>query len=144
VFWSTVAVDSPLGIWWYTSADYGSHIYFYNNTIYGLHGLNGCGLGSNETLTDAVVCNNLWLDCEYAPAFSGGWSDVTNEKNTGASSVVNAAGGNFHLTAETGAGTDLGSSFNTDPDGVTRGAGSVWDIGAYEYVDPARPYVRIY
>jgi hypothetical protein len=51
----------------------------------------------------------------------------------------------YHLatadTAARGQGTDLSGYFTTDKDGVTR---SAWDIGAYEYVNTANPWVMIY
>jgi hypothetical protein len=50
---------------------------------------------------------------------------------------------NFHLSKSTQTGyTFIGSYYGTDMDGVVRGADSVWDRGAYEYVGkpPVAPF----
>jgi hypothetical protein len=125
-----------------TGSDIVHGVLIYNNTFYGLHG--ACGVYFGGVGSTGTAANNVWQDCVNAPGFTG-CTDTTNEKNTGLASFVNAAGGNFHLAAETNAGTNLGASYNLDPDGVIRGAGAVWDLGAYEYVDPAYgPYMRVY
>ena len=41
----------------------------------------------------------------------------------------------LHLAEATSAGYTLAAEFNTDPEGLTRGADGVWDRGAYEYTN---------
>ncbi len=51
-------------------------------------------------------------------------------------SFVNSAAGNYHLTSSS-VGLDLGtpvSLFTYDKDNVSRPQGTVWDVGAYEFV----------
>lgn len=56
---------------------------------------------------------------------------------------------NLHIVSGSQAhdvGVNLGSSYNTDMDGVTRGSGGIWDVGAYEYDsggDSTAPVVSI-
>jgi hypothetical protein len=47
-----------------------------------------------------------------------------------ATPFVNAAAGDYHLTADTPAGEDLGAPYNVDKDGNAR---TTWTRGAYEY-----------
>jgi hypothetical protein len=71
----------------------------------------------------------------------GGINCGTSSNNLTASSdpFVNRTGKDFHIVSSvvTGyprnAGVMLGSVYNTDMDGVARGADGSWDIGAYEY-----------
>jgi hypothetical protein len=39
----------------------------------------------------------------------------------------------LHLAGATTAGYTLAAEYNTDPEGLTRGADGVWDRGAFEY-----------
>jgi hypothetical protein len=47
-----------------------------------------------------------------------------------ATPFVNASAGDYHLTADTPAGEDLGAPYNVDKDGNAR---TTWTRGAYEY-----------
>ena len=109
--------------------------------MYGLHGSAGgyrdtgidCA-SSGNTCTNAIARNNLWINNVYPPGFAG-FTESNNIKNTpNGASFVNAAAGDFHLTANTPAGYAIapvaGQTFNLDPDGNVR---STWSIGAYEY-----------
>lgn len=67
---------------------------------------------------------------------SSGAAFGTNQQTTvgGACPFVSCtATYNFHLLSATNAGASLGSPYNVDPDGVTRGSDGTWDMGAYEY-----------
>lgn len=77
--------------------------------------------------------NNLFYSCG-----STGVSANSTSNNVVASvdPFVDYAGRDFRLTSSNqarNAGTALGSTYNTDPLGVTRGADGTWDVGAYEY-----------
>jgi hypothetical protein len=118
----------------------------YNNTFY-----NQTGGGSGRilrvgTATNIIIKNNLFLDLTDGTIFdtadtrdfnwfnnSGEPYGETNEQDGSGDPFVDKANGDFHLTAATNAGENLGAPYNTDPDGVTRGADGVWDRGAYEF-----------
>jgi len=110
----------------------------YNNTIFG-------NLGDGITVayaTNTIIKNNI--------VYQNGGSAISDL--TGAEAVGTVAENNlttdpkfvntdsldFHLLSGSpaiGAGVDLSSIFDTDFDGVARGAS--WDVGAYEYVESA-------
>lgn len=102
---------------------------FYNNTIasvpeasvFPMVDLNG---------SSTIARNTLFYDVVDADV-----SATTTSDNTEVMSdpFVTYASVNLHLSAQTVAGFTLGSPYNTDRDGVTRGQG-VWDLGAYEKV----------
>jgi hypothetical protein len=106
----------------------------YNNTIAGVEGGGVGGLILVNGGTGNVVRNNLWYD-----AVGGSASANTTSNNVTAASdpFVGYSTGNLHLTsagaAALAAGTALASPYNTDMDGVTRGADGKWDVGAFEY-----------
>ena len=117
-----------------TSGDQLLNVFIYNNTCYNLQPLVGgyqdSGVLGGPSSSTVTVQNNIWQNCTYAPGFGGVGTQDHNMLNTGGASFANAAGGNFHLTANTAAGVNLGSPYNVDPDGVTR---TTWSMGAYEY-----------
>jgi hypothetical protein len=119
------------GIFAITSTDVTTNAIIYNNTIYGLHNFSGiwCGNVSGSTVH---IHNNIWQNT-VNPGFNL-CSDVGNDNmlNTGAASFANPMSGDFHLTADTVAGTTFASPFATDPDAVTRGVDGTWDLGAYQ------------
>jgi hypothetical protein len=132
--WSNVA-DGYCGTGLMTFLDYSNctDMFFYNNTMYGLKGASG--IYCRVTETNFIARNNIWQACELDPVFTNVNTVDHNELNTGTTSFVNAAGGDFHLSSETDAGIALASPYDTDPDEITRGAGSVWDLGAYEFAE---------
>lgn len=147
IFYKVAAWEGTSGgVLIFASTDYGDDITFHNNTIYGLHNTAGAtwGLCSNTDCTNWFARNNLFQSCDVVPTFATdhGLVESNNEKNTGLATLSNPAFGNFHLTAETNAGLALAAPYTTDPDGVTRGAGAVWDLGAYEFTSGA--WVMIY
>lgn len=52
---------------------------------------------------------------------------------------VNSVTEDYHLAGATDAGVDLGSPYNIDMDGETRGAVGVWDRGTYDYIGGGAP-----
>ena len=55
--------------------------------------------------------------------------------------LVKAGTGDFHLKFPTDPGLSLGTPYNKDKDGNTRGTDGVWDRGAYEYGSSGGPVV---
>ncbi|QQR77523.1 MAG: fibronectin type III domain-containing protein [Candidatus Moraniibacteriota bacterium] len=101
----------------------------YDNTIAGIK------VGYNSSIhlnggTGNVCRNNLWYDTK-----TSGCSANTSSNNILATSnpFVNYPGGDLRLSGTTAAGYSLGSPYNADLLGSTRGADGTWDIGAYEY-----------
>lgn len=111
-----------------------------------------------------VVANNLFYDSNEAVATNGGGfismsydgcfgSIITYGGNpgcqTGETGIQIASGvnpfvnvvegsplaaGNYNLTGNTAPGLPLGSPYNIDPNGNTRGADGIWDMGAFQFV----------
>lgn len=85
------------------------------------------------TDSGSVAYNNTAYNCPGN--FVNGITTVANNVKQGSDIFVDGANGDLHLTQETATnGTTLGSPYNVDMDGVTRGQGTSWDIGAFEYV----------
>ena len=136
----------------------------YNNAIVNLKGL-GAGLsiggGSGNVTKNNIWYNNNvniiqfgntshdynWFEdnhrtggscdpfCDLDPTNAG---NETNGIHGLADPFVDWENGDFDLTSGTSArdnGTDLGTSYDQDAYGNTRGQDGNWDIGAYEYVD---------
>ncbi len=110
----------------------------YNNTFVNNLGFNaGTAFGAG---TDNLVYNNLWVNAGTVNlagthdfnAF--GDDDARGEPNaqTNVSSAifVDAAGGDFHLSANTSPGTPLEDPYDVDPDGEPR---VTWSRGAFEH-----------
>jgi hypothetical protein len=84
--------------------------------------------------SDAECRNNLshgalsefFVSCETA----------SDNAEVEASAFADAAGGDFHLAAPTAPGAELPAPYDVDPDGRTRGADGVWDLGAFEHAAP--------
>lgn len=107
-----------------------TNIYVFNNSFGPLTGLaiyNQTGESGHYT-TNCYVTNNLTFGS------STSLGDLLAGYNTNAVSNpwVNYTNGNWNLTASI-PGIALASQYNTDPNGVTRGADGVWDVGAVEY-----------
>ena len=137
----------------------------YNNAIVNLQGL-GAGLaidyGSGNVAKNNIFYNNnvniiqfnstshdynLFEDnyrtdgcdppCDLDPGLA---ASETNGIHGSADPFVDWENDDFDLTSGTDArdnGTDLGTSYDEDAYGNTRGADGYWDIGAYEYVSGA-------
>jgi hypothetical protein len=132
----------------------------YNNTVYGcaLGGIGFSDFDDGPVLRNNLVFKNTGsqlsgqipsIDSNYnlfAPTGSDlpeGSHSIVQSSTSGI--VVNAAGGNFHLTSTSPArdkGLNLSilsnlpvgaTAFYTDKDNATRPRGAAWDIGAYEF-----------
>lgn len=135
IFKATSASESTdLGIVAMTSTDVATGLYVVGNTCYGLHSsLNGV-YGGNFGST-VYVTNNIFQNMVGSPATFANCTGTGNNITNNSVSFADAANGNFHLSANTAAGTALGSPYNVDPDGVTRGSGGQdYSIGAYQFV----------
>jgi hypothetical protein len=109
----------------------------YNNTF--VNNQVNLYLSASSCDSSSETRNNLFYG-------SGGrFSCGTSSNNIAASSnpFVNSGVKDFRIVSTIGtgyprnAGTALGIAYNTDMDGVTRGADGAWDIGAYEYISDA-------
>ncbi len=125
-----------------------TNMYIYNNTLSNVTGRLGIACYSGAVCTNLLVKNNLFYNCGQVDAFlvqgtldynwqynsdgSGSFAANDTHLQTGTGNPFsNLTGKDFYLSANTTAGANLGSSYNTDMDGVTR---STWSRGAYEYV----------
>jgi hypothetical protein len=120
-------------------------LFCYNNTFYNiLYNVYG-GSGGGAWAAGSASENNIYWNCNIGgpiPStqdyeFSSGSVSGAHSISSGSNPFVSS--GNFHLVSTVGSkypkdkGTNLGSPYNIDPDGNTRGADGLWDIGAYEY-----------
>jgi hypothetical protein len=101
----------------------------YNNTIAGFQTMQSGILVNGGS--DNLCRNNLFFDTVTTNV---NCSTVSNTLDAASDPFVSYATGNFRLSAATTAGTSIASPYNTDLDGVIRGADGNWDIGAYEYI----------
>ena len=133
--------DTGRGIQFNTSST-GTNVKIYNNTFVALPQSGILFTGANHAGCD--VKNNIFWQTgiQSAPGVTDDynfWSDSTTEPHgisNGANPFVSLAIYNYRITATAGArnnGVNLGSLYKVDPDGQTRGADGLWDIGAYQY-----------
>jgi len=131
-----------------TTADTVTGTEIYNNTFYNLPGKCGIFFISSPS-TGNVAYNNLWYNCagvqmenvahDYNALYdstamgSSGFPEANGQVTSG-NPFVDAANNDWHLTPATSAGIALASPFDSDPDGVIRGADNSWDRGAYEKI----------
>jgi hypothetical protein len=101
----------------------------YNNTFIGVLD-DGTMIGVYGT--NAMVKNNLFYNCASSTI------SVTNGETANNLTVGSNVFSGFAITAAL-PGTSLGSPYNTDLTGATRGADGVFDIGAYEYSAGGEP-----
>lgn len=66
-------------------------------------------------------------------SFSAGGSGASSQVNVPTSIFVNYNGGDYRLASPTAAGESLSAPYNTDANGVVRGADGAFDRGAFEY-----------
>lgn len=97
------------------------------------------------SVSGCIAKNNIFYNCNATgtPMRNGvtssyNWfypavGETASQTGTG-NPFVSWTTKNFHLTSGTNAGdSSIGSTYNTDPDGVSRLIDGVWDRGAYEY-----------
>ena len=109
-------------------------IQVYNNTFdYTYLTFYGDGIAG---ATNSNTKNNIFSRCQSGCGSIGTTSD---NLSTSTDVFVDRSGADYHIVATISggyprdAGATLTSTYNTDPDGNTRGADGTWDIGAYEY-----------
>lgn len=121
------------------------NVKFYNNTIVG-----GTGFNSGVYLGDgSVAYNNLFIgnNNEYFGGsvvhdyngFSGGSEGEANQVTGLTTAIFVNYPSDLRLAGATAGGTALGSPYNTDLTGETRGADGTWDRGAYEFDEGGDP-----
>jgi len=93
-------------------------------------------MNTNSYSVSGTFINNIFYDVPnpvgthtYTYYETGMTVSGTNNQ-AGGDPFVDEPGEDFHLAFATDAGSDLGSPYNVDMDGVTR---TNWDRGAYEY-----------
>jgi hypothetical protein len=100
-----------------------------NNLLYG----SNTSWMNDVPLASYTVSNNYFNSS--AKVWNNGTGDISSSESTSVL-FANYAGGNFTLGSGSqtrNAGANLGTPYDTDPDGNTRGSDGTWDIGAYEY-----------
>lgn len=120
------------GVTWAGVGTTGTKVY--NNTFVGIsNGVTNIQING----TGNFAYNNLGYDLTGDFAINVDTEADNGEEVT--DPFVDSAGGDFHLEAEL-EGTALGVGYSdTDPDGETRGQGSHWDRGAFEFVGEEPP-----
>lgn len=123
-----------------------SHNRFYNNTIVGAKAAAGLAWDETHGGTDNIAWNNLWVDNPNVwfegthdyNAFSGtnAHGEANAQTNVTTAIFVNAAAGDYRLSAATLPGQALSAPYAVDMLGNAREAAS-WDRGAYEFVTNA-------
>lgn len=102
----------------------------------------GLGFGTGNT-----VVNNICYNCSefihqstggpvahsYNALFNSGSISETGVQIGSGDPFVNWQGGDYRLKAATNPGLTLAAPYNVDLTGAQRGAGGVWDRGAYEF-----------
>jgi hypothetical protein len=114
----------------------------YNNSFVDLVGNDGICFWiehAGVTHTNNVAYNNIWYSCNSVPFINcthdynwyyGATQSETHGQIGSGDPFVDWVNENYHLTAHTNTGLDLGSPYNIDMDDIVR---SNWDRGAYEY-----------
>lgn len=141
--WGNTANNGAIGSW--------SHSWMlvktariFNNTFVNINDSNPSDAGSIFPLgntSDIIVQNNIWYNTNprtIKGSHNYNWfnSDSHGESNAQVSTsnpFVNYSGKDYRLAAATQSGSALTSPFNLDMLGITRGQGSTWDRGAYEF-----------
>jgi hypothetical protein len=148
----------------------GNYQMFISNNVFGgtAPNTNFAYINLQGTFTGSYIYNNIFYNCEnqgtgvggvtsnynaYYPATVSGVGWPTSESKSFALSAnpfVNAAGGNYHLTASgapllanKGIALATDGFINLDMDGNLRGGAAGWYIGAYQYNGAPLPPTRL-
>ena len=106
-------------------------IEIYNNTVVDF-GTYPSGINMDCTHTGVIVRNNLWSNSSSNSIDS---NTASNNEQSGSTSLFSDySNDDFTLSQATDEGFTLGSPYNVDMYGNTRGSDGSWDLGAYEYV----------
>jgi len=134
----------------------------YNNTAVDLRlapdtNTTGIYFSNTSSNTGNVAYNNIFYNCEalsldtylthsynaFSNASSGSLAESgTGQYNISSSIFTNYANDIFTLSTSTDPGMTLSAPYNTDMLGIYRGAGGVWDRGAYEYEGSPQTNIR--
>jgi hypothetical protein len=113
-------------------------IYFYNNTMANIH-LSVRTANNGSYAAGSQGRNNIYWNTE-GPGLPSDDYDMANFPLHEAHGISNAtppfvsyASQDYHLAHHTSSGCFLRSPFLADTDGNQRGAGGVWDRGAYQF-----------
>jgi len=157
-YWASPSeADDENGVVSAVTATSGNTAFVYNNTFVDID--YGCTIMNFGSFTSRDIRNNIFYNCrtcsqsggvctdgdpvlpplathDFNWFFNSGepWSETNEQDGTG-DPFVNLSINDYHLAAATDAGdTTIGGEFDTDPDGLTRGADGTWDRGALEFV----------
>ncbi|MBI2871304.1 MAG: hypothetical protein HYY14_06300, partial [Candidatus Omnitrophica bacterium] len=144
----TTANGGAIGSWtgYYTD---GHKIY--HNTFFDIWSNQGGDLFTAQGCTNCDVRNNLWYNVpelnninaahSYNAFFDSAGEAITeSNKQVGTGDpMVARLSGDYRLKQATSPGAVLGSPYNVDMFGNTRGADDVWDRGALEYTGNTPP-----
>lgn len=122
-----------------SNSNWVDNLSFFNNTLVN-SGSQYYGIYIQAAGTSNQVVNCLWsdtVDAQHVNAearYNYYNNTANNDTGDGSTSVTNQfpTTSDFKLISQL-PGQALASEFSPDPDGVSRGLGGVWDIGAYEY-----------
>lgn len=139
---STSRYTPSQGVVCNTAGDTTTSVRFFNNTIYQVPGDAGLLFTNGDQTNQAF--NNIWYNCANAIQFRGATSSYnscnvsisgSNIQVLSRTPFVNAAGGNFQLSAATAAGMAVPVSKDEarDSSGSARGDDGVLDRGAMEF-----------
>jgi hypothetical protein len=134
--YNNTLVDLNIGIRRMSGVDY-ANISITNNLFYNISG---------PLIEESAQGVNWNRDYNW---FSGSSAQGEAHGVAGGTSQPFVATNDFHIVSSISStlprdkGASLNAEFNTDPDGVTRGADGAWDIGAYEYGSSTNPMIAV-
>lgn len=115
-----------------------NNVVVYNNTLVGIQS-GTCNIRFPGAHSGDIAQNNLWYGLGAGVSSGCTANTCANNLKMTSNPFVNLANGLFQLIGATVAGASLPSPYNTDMNGVVRGADGVWDLGAYEFSSGSKP-----